>query len=168
MSDPYPLRPISDDEFKTWARVIANTYGRDRSDADLEHERATIELDRTIAAFDGDSPVAGAAIYTRSMTIPGAVQPIAGVTWVGVSPTHRRRGILTSMMHKQLTDLHESSGSRSPCSTPPRPRSTVASGMVLPRTQPSSKVRSASCAFGPTLRAVREPSGSSTAIRPAH
>jgi len=110
MRDPYPLRPISDDEFETWARMIANTYGEDRRDADLENERSTIELDRTIAAFDGDAPVAGAAIYTRSMTIPGAVQPIAGVTWVGVSPTHRRRGILTSMMRKQLTDLHESGG----------------------------------------------------------
>ena len=110
MRDPYPLRPVSSDEFKTWAHMIANTYGLDRRDADLEHERSTIELERTIAAFDGASPVAGAAIYTRSMTIPGAVQPIAGVTWVGVSPTHRRRGILTSMMRKQLTDLHESGG----------------------------------------------------------
>ena len=108
MRDPYPLRPVSSDEFETWAHMIANTYGVDRRDADLENERSTIELDRTIAAFDGASPVAGAAIYTRSMTIPGAVQPIAGVTWVGVSPTHRRRGILTSMMRKQLTDLHES------------------------------------------------------------
>lgn len=80
MRDLYPLRPISDDEFKTWAHMIANTYGQDRRDADLEHERSTIELERTIAAFDGDSPVAGAAIYTRSMTIHGAVQPIAGVT----------------------------------------------------------------------------------------
>src|SRR5438128_12337697 len=107
MRDHYPLHPVSDDEFKTWAHMIANTYGMDRRDADLENERSTIELDRTIAAFDGDSPVAGAAIYTRSMTIPGAVQPIAGVTWVGVSPTHRRRRILTAMMRKQLTDLQQ-------------------------------------------------------------
>src|SRR5260370_11637729 len=110
MRDPYPLRPVSSDEFKTWAHMIANTYGQDRRDADLEHERSTIELERTIAAFDGAEPVAGAAIYTRSMTIPGARQPSAGVTWISVSPTHRRRGILTSMMRKQLTDLHESGG----------------------------------------------------------
>ena len=114
MRDPYPLRPISDDEFKTWAHMIANTYGQDRRDADLEHERSTIELERTIAAFDGDSPVAGAAIYTRSMTIPGAVQPIAGVTWVGVSPTHRRRGILTSMMRKRNCDPVQWPPARSP------------------------------------------------------
>jgi predicted acetyltransferase len=110
MRDPYPLRPVSSDEFEMWARMIANTYGQDRRDADLENERSTIELDRTIAAFDGDSPVGGAAIYSRSMTVPGAVQPIAGVTWVGVSPTHRRRGILTSITRRQLTDLHESGG----------------------------------------------------------
>src|SRR2546425_537581 len=36
--------------------------------------------------------------------------------------------------------------------------------MALPRTQPSSTARSDSCAFGPTLIAVREPSGSSTAM----
>jgi predicted acetyltransferase len=89
--------------------MVANTYGADRSDAYLANERSCIELDRSIGAFDGDAPVAGAAIYPRSMTLPGRVQqPVAGITWVGVSPTHRRRGILTSMMRKQLTGLHES------------------------------------------------------------
>lgn len=107
---PYPLRPVRDDEFETWARVIANTYGEDRSDADLVQERTCVELERTLAAFDGATPVSGAAIYTRSMTVPGAVVPVAGITWVGVSPTHRRRGILTAMMRQQLTDLHESGG----------------------------------------------------------
>jgi Acetyltransferase (GNAT) domain len=69
---------------------------------------AAIEWDRTVAAFDKDIPVGGAAICTRSRTVPGAVLPVAGVTWVGVAPTHRRRGILTSPMRKQLTSLHDS------------------------------------------------------------
>jgi predicted acetyltransferase len=88
--------------------MVANTYGDDRSDAELATERAAIELDRTIAAFDDGTPVAGAAAYTRSLTVPGAVMPVAGITWVGVAPTHRRRGILTAMMRNQLTDLHQS------------------------------------------------------------
>jgi predicted acetyltransferase len=33
--------------------------------------------------------------------------PAAGVTWVGVLPTHRRRGILTELMRRQLDDVHE-------------------------------------------------------------
>ncbi|WP_019067342.1 GNAT family N-acetyltransferase [Streptomyces hokutonensis] len=110
MTDAYPLRPVIDGEFATWARMIANAYGSDWSDEELAHIRAAIELDRTIAAFDRNTPVGGAALYTRSLTVPGAVLPIAGVTWVGVAPTHRRRGILTSLMREQLTGLHESSG----------------------------------------------------------
>ncbi|MGW7576976.1 GNAT family N-acetyltransferase [Streptomyces sp. NPDC054765] len=110
MTDPYPLRPLTDGEFAPWARMIANTYGDDRTDEELADERTMMELDRTIAAFDGDLPVGGAAAYTRSLTVPGAVLPVAGVTWVGVAPTHRRRGILTAMMRKQLTELHDSCG----------------------------------------------------------
>ncbi|AWW43393.1 GNAT family N-acetyltransferase [Streptomyces cadmiisoli] len=110
MPDPYPLRPVADGEFAVWARMIADTYGNDLSDEDLTRERAAVELDRTIAAFDGHTPVGGAAIYTRCLTVPGAVLPVAGVTWVGVAPTHRRRGILTSLMRRQLTDLHDSGG----------------------------------------------------------
>ena len=39
--------------------------------------------------------------------MPGAVVPCAGVTWVTVAPTIRRRGVLTEMMRRQLTELHE-------------------------------------------------------------
>jgi predicted acetyltransferase len=31
---------------------------------------------------------------------------VAGVTWIGVSPTHRRRGILTALKRRMLDDLH--------------------------------------------------------------
>jgi predicted acetyltransferase len=39
------------------------------------------------------------------MAVPGAVLPVAGVSYVSVLPTHRRRGILRSMMRRQLTDI---------------------------------------------------------------
>jgi predicted acetyltransferase len=90
--------------------MVGDTYGADLSDAEVAGQRAVVELDRTIGAFDGDSPVGGTAILSRSLTVPGNVLPVAGVAWVGVAPTHRRRGILTSMMRMQLTDLHESGG----------------------------------------------------------
>jgi predicted acetyltransferase len=107
---PYPLRAVRPDEFDTWAKAMANTYGEDRSASELAVQRRTIELDRSIGAFDGDIPVGGAALYTRTITVPGAVIPVGRVVWVGVAPTHRRRGILTSLMRKQLTDLYESGG----------------------------------------------------------
>lgn len=110
MTEPYPLRAITQDEFEAWARMIADTYGEDRPREQLANERLTLEFNRTIGAFDGGSPVGGAAAFSRTLTVPGALQPIAGISWVGVAPTHRRRGILTAMMRKQLAELHESGG----------------------------------------------------------
>jgi predicted acetyltransferase len=39
------------------------------------------------------------------LTIPGGVVPAAGVTWVAVQPSHRRRGILREFMRTQLEDV---------------------------------------------------------------
>ena len=46
-------------------------------------------------------------IFSFELTIPGGVLPAAGVTIVGVHPTHRRRGILRRMMRLQLDAIHE-------------------------------------------------------------
>src|SRR5215210_8530263 len=65
------------------------------------------ELDRSLGLWDGDQVVATSGIYSRTLTVPGAVVPCAGVTWVTVAPTHRRQGVLTAIMRRQLTELHE-------------------------------------------------------------
>ena len=41
------------------------------------------------------------------LSVPGRRAPCGGVTVVGVSPTHRRRGVLRAMMDAQLRDIHE-------------------------------------------------------------
>ncbi|MGI5517847.1 GNAT family N-acetyltransferase [Streptomyces sp. CA-106131] len=106
-TSPLPLRPVTDQEFVPWARMIADTYGMDRSEQELADQRAATQLARTLAAFAGDVPVAGASVYSRMLSVPGGMLPTAGIASVGVAPTHRRRGILTSMMRTQLTDLYE-------------------------------------------------------------
>ncbi|MGY5135743.1 GNAT family N-acetyltransferase [Streptomyces nigrescens] len=103
----FQLRCVAEQEFVPWARMIADTYGMDRSEEELTDQRAATDLARTLAVFDEGKPVAGASVYSRLLTVPGGVLPVAGVASVGVAPTHRRRGILTSMMRAQLTDLHE-------------------------------------------------------------
>jgi predicted acetyltransferase len=70
-------------------------------------ELAIIEPDRSMAAFDGETPVAFASAYTFRMTIPGGELPVGGLTAVGVLPTHRRRGILRSMMERHFADCRE-------------------------------------------------------------
>ena len=46
----------------------------------------TDEPERSLAWFDDGRIVAGTSIYSRQVTVPGAVVPCAAVTAVGVSP----------------------------------------------------------------------------------
>ncbi len=61
-----------------------------------------------LIACDGPD-VVGMAIYLdMQLTVPGgAVLPTAGLTWVAVAPTHRRRGVLRRMyteLHRRIAD----------------------------------------------------------------
>jgi predicted acetyltransferase len=64
-----------------------------------------MEHDRTLSVWDDGAPVATAAAFSLRMTVPGGVTPVAGVTLVSVQPTHRRRGLLGSLMRSQLAEL---------------------------------------------------------------
>ncbi|MGE5595319.1 MAG: GNAT family N-acetyltransferase [Hyphomicrobiales bacterium] len=101
------LRPIRDDELEEFARTQAAGFGYDYRPEALGARRAIFEADRSTAAFDGPEMVGTAGIFSFEMTLPGAVAPVAGVTMVSVKPTHRRRGILTAMMGRQLREIRE-------------------------------------------------------------
>ncbi|MER8036978.1 GNAT family N-acetyltransferase [Streptomyces hydrogenans] len=68
---------------------------------------SAFEMDRNLMALAEDGrPVGTAGAYSFELTLPGeTVVPVSGVTAVGVLPTHRRQGILTAMMRRQLGDL---------------------------------------------------------------
>ena len=62
---------------------------------------------RMLAAVDGDAIVGGAGAFQFDLTIPGDSVPVAGVTVVGVLPTHRRRGVLRELMRAQLDGVNQ-------------------------------------------------------------
>jgi predicted acetyltransferase len=97
-------QPADEGELKAAMR-IAFTEGI--TEEDWERERITLPLQRAVAAFDDGRAVALAGAYEFDLTIPGGQLPCAGVTWVGVQPTHRRQGILRRFMTKQLADARE-------------------------------------------------------------
>ncbi|MFD5328746.1 GNAT family N-acetyltransferase [Streptomyces sp. NPDC127092] len=68
---------------------------------------AALEMDRCLLAVAPDGrPVGTAGAYSFELTLPGEVlAPAAGVTAVGVLPSHRRRGVLSAMMRHQLSEL---------------------------------------------------------------
>jgi predicted acetyltransferase len=110
MADPYPIRPVTEDELLSFRTVMHHAFHGGPDDRpDPDYRRRLFEIDRSLAAFDsalpGGGPVGTAGVYSFGMAVPGAVLPTAGVTVVSVLPTHRRRGILRSLMRRQLTDI---------------------------------------------------------------
>ncbi|MDH2429759.1 GNAT family N-acetyltransferase [Sphaerisporangium sp. TRM90804] len=103
----FVLRPIDESQWPQWLALDDEAFGDDTSEIRGERIKAMTEFDRAIGAFDGDLLVGSVAGLSFSMTVPGGPRPVCGVSAVGVMPSHTRRGILSSLMRRQLTDLHE-------------------------------------------------------------
>ncbi|GAB3689628.1 GNAT family N-acetyltransferase [Nocardiopsis oceani] len=104
---PWTVRGVDPEEFPSVVGVYAEPMlvaADDELEAEREHPVA--EHDRILVATDGDRMVGTTAAYTLDMTLPGGPRAVAGVTGVGVWPTHRRRGVLTALMRRQLSDIH--------------------------------------------------------------
>ncbi len=97
------LEPTDADAF--WELDDAAFSGR--STSEQRAQSALLEWSRTVGAFTGDGRLCGSTgSFDQLLTLPGgARQPVAGVTAVGVLPTHRRTGVLTALMARQLDDL---------------------------------------------------------------
>ena len=100
------IRPPVEDELRAAMEAAEGAFGSELEDHDWERERKILPPSRALAAYDGDKAVGLAAAYAFDLSIPGGELPCAGVTWVGVLPTHRRRGILRDFMQRQLEDVH--------------------------------------------------------------
>ncbi len=88
--------------------AIGHYFGWVPSTEDVERFSKLLPPERMHAAFDGGDIVGGSGAFSFELTVPGpAAVPCAGVTVVGVLPTHRRRGILSRMMRAQLDDVRE-------------------------------------------------------------
>ncbi|MDN3294732.1 GNAT family N-acetyltransferase [Streptomyces ficellus] len=101
------LRVLRPDEWDRWYGQLELAFG---GVPEAPEERALwealTEYERSLGVWDGDRCVGTAGAFTFRLSVPGgALVPAAGVTMVSVAPTHRRRGVLTSMMRRQLDDV---------------------------------------------------------------
>lgn len=104
MTESYPIRAIAAEEFAAFAEVPSQAFLEVFRPEALEFDRQIVEMDRTIAAFDGGEMVGTASAYSFTLSVPGARAAAAGITMVSVLPAYRRRGILSSMMNHLLAD----------------------------------------------------------------
>jgi predicted acetyltransferase len=105
---PVEIRTCRDrHDFEAAAGAIGHYFGGVRREDWVADWLTIFEAERMHAALDDGTAVGGAGAFGFELTVPGGTAPAAGVTVVGVLPTHRRRGILRALMLAQLEDVHE-------------------------------------------------------------
>lgn len=102
------VRHVRSSEWDAYARAVYHGFHEEPLDAHLALWRDLAELDRTMAVFDGGDVVGTAESMAWTLSVPWApAVACAAVTSVTVAPTHRRRGLLRAMMHRQLREVRD-------------------------------------------------------------
>jgi len=101
------VRAVEPDELDAYIRTTFTAFGEHPTEEDLRVYRVEFAPRRSLAAFERGDIVGVAGVHGFQLTVPGDVVPTAHVTTVAVLPTHRRRGVMTELMRRQLDDAHE-------------------------------------------------------------
>ena len=101
------IRSPADDQLRTAMQAGEAAFGEEQREGEFERFSKMLPSDRWFVAYDGDRPVGTTTSFPFRLTVPGGELAAGGVTWVGVLPSHRRRGILRELMKRQLEDLRD-------------------------------------------------------------
>lgn len=121
-SQDTPVRILSMQprDAERFAAVDASAFFPDPHGVSVERVTEELDWSRSFAATrdpettpEGEERLCGVySSYDMHVTVPGragelARVPMSGLTWVGVHPDQRRRGVLRSMMRHHLHQVHE-------------------------------------------------------------
>ncbi|GAA1971067.1 GNAT family N-acetyltransferase [Kitasatospora viridis] len=107
-ADDLRVRPITDDEIAIWGRAVSRGFLRAGLPDAEELRRLRHVPGRALAAFEGERIVGTLRSMPYELTLPGgALLPASAITGVTVSQTHRRRGLLSRMMDRELAGARE-------------------------------------------------------------
>jgi predicted acetyltransferase len=101
------VRPCRPEEVVQGLAPIFHFFGSAPDEEAVDNLSTLLTPGRLHAAFEDGRAVGGAGAFPFELTVPGGRVRAAGITVVGVLPTHRRRGILRKLMRAQLDDVHE-------------------------------------------------------------
>ncbi|MFE5974561.1 GNAT family N-acetyltransferase [Streptomyces sp. NPDC056460] len=104
------VRAVTESEFPDWQRALRTGFLRPPvvSDEEVADRLPHVDLARTAGAFDGDRIVATFRSFRQEVsTVGGGSLTADAITQVTVSPTHRRRGLLSRMMSGDLAAAKE-------------------------------------------------------------
>ncbi|MBZ4014236.1 GNAT family N-acetyltransferase [Streptomyces purpurogeneiscleroticus] len=104
------VRTVGEDDFHGWLAAVGTgfTSSAEVSKELVEWRLGGTDLTRTQGAFDGGRCVATFRSFAQELTVVGGARvPADAVSQVTVSPTHRRRGLLSRMMARDLAAAKE-------------------------------------------------------------
>ncbi|MFJ8626562.1 GNAT family N-acetyltransferase [Kitasatospora sp. NPDC093550] len=102
------VRAVSVDEVEEWNRALNFGFLRPHAGVAPELRRRRWEPGRMLAGFDGERQIATYRSFDTELTVPGGATVAAdAITNVTVSATHRRRGLLSTMMRRDLAAAAE-------------------------------------------------------------
>ncbi|GLF99751.1 GNAT family N-acetyltransferase [Streptomyces yaizuensis] len=104
------IRTVTESEYPDWMRALATGFlmPPTPSEQDLKVRRSGTDLDRTLGAFDGGRCVATYRTHPQWLSVPGGARVDANaITNITVASTHRRRGLLSRMMARDLAVAKE-------------------------------------------------------------
>ena len=101
------VRVIKKKELKDFVATIEHAFGHQLRASDLPVFEKKVDISRLHGAFDSEQIVGTAGVFPFRLTIPGNIVDAAGVTMVGVLPSHRRKGILRRLMRAQMDDARD-------------------------------------------------------------
>ncbi|MEV6780616.1 GNAT family N-acetyltransferase [Streptomyces syringium] len=104
------VRAIDESDLTDWSRALRTGFLMPPAvtEKELEYRRAGIDIERAQGAFDDGRCVATFRSFAQRITVPGgAAVTASAVSNVTVSPTHRRRGLLSRMMDRDLRAAKE-------------------------------------------------------------
>lgn len=102
---PSTIRPVTAEELPAWFEAFGTAFYIWATDphAAAAFRGPKMDLERCLAAFDGDRIVGTYRSFPTRLTVPGGARlAVDAVSAVSVRPTHRRQGNLTRMITEDL------------------------------------------------------------------
>ena len=99
------IRHITPNEKEEYLKIVYTVFGMKPSEDYLERRNHTMELDRCLAAFVDGKIVGANGVYSFTLSVPGGIVKAGGIIDVVVYPTHRRQGLMSKLMKKQLNEI---------------------------------------------------------------
>ncbi len=102
------LRTATADDQADLFRVDGRSFGYVFSADEIAERAPTLEWDRFQLAVDGGQIVSAVAALTMQISLPGGRSvPMGGITWVSTAATHRRRGLMSTLIERAHRDAED-------------------------------------------------------------